>query len=1260
MRKKHSAKRLAAWLAMAAITVTAAAAGPSAYIPTDATGADIWCGTVSDNGLWALSETAGDESVDNPQSTGGTLIEVATGQSITIGAGADGVASVGDVTDDGMLVVGSLDGIPATWSRSTQSWTTLPLPSGYTYGSLLYVTPDGSRAIGYAGKSSDIYAACPVLYDLSTRQHIDLTNLPFFGMNGKTYTQNAPKNLAADGKSFVGMVGESFLMDRMVSDDENDGYVDGYGAVMWAYVYDIEAQTYTPIGWTLDSNNNFTEVHANSNFIDNVHVSPSGEWVTGALRLAIPVSGSDYANDVAVAFRYNTKTGSYEVFDGSDSDYDATGTAIDDAGTLYGCQPWENPYPTALVRQGKYWYSFDDIFSQVYNFNLITAIGENGDVTGRPANVSADGLTMCMINGSGIGYLLKLEENIANGASQVDLLSNFTASPVAGSALSRLKSTSVTFDRQIQLVGNPTNIKVLKSDGSTLISALATTKVLDSDTRTLSISFRTTLLDEGESYTIVIPAGIVALTDDSSVTNKEIRVSYTGRADKAVEIVSVSPANGSAQGFFDASSNPIILTFDCPVKLADSYTVGFYEGTYSTPKTTFTAQLGSDSRIVYLYPTSTQYMFVGSQYRVEVPEGLVTDYSDANPNAALTLTYEGSYERQVQAEGSTLFFADGSVSSYLTWITFDGDENTPATVPASWGFTAAAAWWGVTDDTGDLCFASHSMYTPAGQSDDWMMTPQLLIPDEKCQLSFDAQSYLKSKADYLKVYVYACDEIYNSLDKDLTATIRATADLVFNQQLWPGTSEEDLAGDWEHYVIDLDKYSGKYIYVAFVNDNTDQSAVFVDNVLVGRDLAYTASFRHSSTVVDLDKLTVEGAITITSETETYTGLKLRLLDSDEAEVDALEWANTTYQKGDVQNFSFTKALPLVKGASNTFTLEVTLGEETSTVTETVKDLMFEPTKRVVIEEYTGKSCGNCPLGILAMEKIEATYPGRVVPVILKCYESDPLGTNVQGYASYLDANAAPMGIVNRSMEWTSPMLSSDNFYYYSASQVGEDIESSELWYDQVTVALQTLADCDITIGDIYYSAASRSFTAPVTVRYAMNASQLSLKLFGVILEDNLSSRQRNYFATLEATGLGEWSAGGQYASNYVNYTFDNVARGVIGETYAGTSGLFPATIEAGENYTTELSGSLPTDIVNDKVDDAKLVVMLIDGNTSKVINAASAYITGVRGGVGNVVADDTEVTSPKGIWTLMGVQLPDDTTLQPGIYIIDGKKTIVK
>ncbi|MCC8038945.1 MAG: Omp28-related outer membrane protein [Bacteroidales bacterium] len=752
---------------------------------------------------------------------------------------------------------------------------------------------------------------------------------------------------------------------------------------------------------------------------------------------------------------------------------------------------------------------------------------------------------------------------------------------------------------------------------------------------------------------------MVALSDDSSVTNNEIRIAYTGRADKAVEIVSVSPANGSAQGFFDASSNPIILTFDSPVKLSDSYTVGFYEGNYSTPKTTFTAQVGSNSQVVYLYPTSAQYMFVGSQYRVEIPEGLVTDYSDTNPNAALTLTYEGSYERQVQAEGSTLFYADGSVSSYLTWITFDGDENTPATVPASWGFTAAAAWWGVTDDTGDLCFASHSMYTPAGQSDDWMMTPQLLIPDAKCQLSFDAQSYLKSKTDYLKVYVYACDDIYNTLDKDLTATIRANADLVFNQQLSPGDSEEDLVGDWEHFVIDLDRYEGKYIYVAFVNDNTDQSAVFVDNVLVGRDLAYTMSFRHSSTVVDLDYLLVEGTITITSETETYHNLRLNLLDGDGEWVQSLGWTDSSYQKGDTQNFLFSDPLYLKKGASNTFTVEVIFDEETSSVTETVKNMMFEPVKRVVIEEYTGKSCGNCPLGILAMEKIESTYPGLVVPVILKCYESDPLGTNVQGYASYLEANAAPMGIVNRSMEWTSPMLSSDNFYYYSASQVGEDIESSELWYDQVTVALQTLADCDITIGDINYSEASRSFTAPVTVRYAMNATQQSLKLFGVILEDNLSSRQRNYFATLEAEGLGEWSAGGQYASTYVYYNFDNVARGVIGETYAGTSGLFPSTIEAGEDYTTELSASLPSDIVNDKVDDAKLVVMLIDGNTGKVINAASSYITGVRGGVEDVVADK-EISGPKGIWTLMGVQLPDDAVLQPGIYIIDGKKTIVK
>ena len=71
-----------------------------------------------------------------------------------------------------------------------------------------------------------------------------------------------------------------------------------------------------------------------------------------------------------------------------------------------------------------------------------------------------------------------------------------------------------------------------------------------------------------------------------------------------------------------------------------------------------------------------------------------------------------------------------------------------------------------------------------------------------------------------------------------------------------------------------------------------------------------------------------------------------------------------------------------------------LDDVESTIAGGVSNLSFEPVKKIVVEEYSGRDCANCPLGILAMENLERTYPGRVIPVILRTYGSDPLGTGL--------------------------------------------------------------------------------------------------------------------------------------------------------------------------------------------------------------------------------------------------------------------------
>ena len=106
--------------------------------------------------------------------------------------------------------------------------------------------------------------------------------------------------------------------------------------------------------------------------------------------------------------------------------------------------------------------------------------------------------------------------------------------------------------------------------------------------------------------------------------------------------------------------------------------------------------------------------------------------------------------------------------------------------------------------------------------------------------------------------------------------------------------------------------------------------------------------------------------------------------------------------------------------------------------------------------------------------------------------------------------------------------------------------------------------------------------------------------------------------TVTDPNLGEWGAGGTYGSQYVMYTFDDVARGTYGATYNGTGGLIPAALTAGTEYKATLSGELTAQI--SVPDNCKLNVLAIDGNTNRVLTAERVKL-GDKSGVDDIVSD---------------------------------------
>jgi hypothetical protein len=962
------------------------------------------------------------------------------------------------------------------------------------------------------------------------------------------------------------------------------------------------------------------------------------------------IDGSEFPNEYYAAYSYNVEDGEIKVINQATADAGYMGVAIDNDGVVYGATPVGDPIREFYVRSGNYWFSFEQILTQYFGVDFADVTGY--DNTGTPIAVSEDGRRiLSMVDPRGSSYVVDLPVSLVEACKHINLLSSYSASPVSGSIFSKVHYVDVTFDRDIQVLGDVKSVVLKDSDGN--VCREASQAAVDGTGKTLNITFRSYTMEDGKTYTITIPAGTLCVDGDAERTNEEIVLTYTGRANEPVAVTTIYPASGTKLPKIDASESPILLTFNAIIALADDAEAYLYRDDQATPVATLNLA-SSDSRVA-VYPSNTQYLYAGSTYKVVVPAGSVTDITGNNGCAEITLTYEGTYERTISQTDGYLFQSDfdDMSTSLATFMLYEGDHNTPQSdLIDYYEFDADNTPWNFSihdsSTSTDYCAASHSMYTNGGRSDDWMVIPQLYLPDATCQLYFDAQSYRAATQDTLTVIVWASEEVYNVITDEVAQKMKSEGVVVFNERLSPGADIETLEGDWTNYYVSLKDFAGKSVYIAFVNRNEDASMVFVDNVKVVRDMKFSISLKTDAIVVAQTEQAISGTITIESQEDVYTAYSLVLKDGNGQEVDRITAAGVELKKGDKLPFEFEKKLPLTLAEINSFTITVTLGDYSEDVKSTIQNNAFRPTKRVVLEEFTGVTCGNCPLGILAIENLENTVGSQFIPISLHGYTGDPWATAVSGYASYLGFSAAPSGMVQRSGVISSPMYTGGGDYLLS----GPD---GDTWYDLVMAELEEVALADIS-AELIADTVKNTYSIPVSVKYPINATDLNLNIFAVVMEDNNTYFQENYFASTTNANLGEFGKGGKYGSTYAILQHNDVVRSVVGLSYAGTGGLLPQEMTAGQEYTATVYTAIPGVVT--KLQNTKVAVLLIDANTGALINASVAPVSygDATTGIENITSG---TAAPVEVYSLGGQRVATATSfaaaqrsLQPGIYVV--------
>lgn len=1167
--------------------------------------------SLSDNGLWA---TVGGTDTENTTIYAYPyLCNTQTGELIQLWDGDNVKGIANDVTNDGKIVVGVYNNGPAYYDVNQKKWIQLD-----GQGTPTCVTPDGKRIAGYymggddgggQGQSNEY----PVVWDLEDGKYV------YHEVSGKNglYAETFPNR---DKK---GNLTQMFRIENMSADGKILA-----GAINFVYVNDACYYVFNTETGETKYVDNLCFDSPSGGHIDESNMSNNGAYMTGH---AWVIEGDEYTS----AYRMDITNGTAELYNNFIDEQDRGGQAVSNTGTVFASSPAVNAMRYVYIKHGKLWLGLDEIMSGRYGINIYDKI--NQETTGYAVDVSDDEKVLLGMSApTGTGYIIRLPETFSEAASHIDPFDSYTVDPVSGSSFARFRQGTITFAKPTTIKSGATG-KLLDKNGGVFSTVNITP---NADGASFNLSALPKKFTPGEEYTLVLPAGTFYLSADDSYQNSEIRLTYIGREDTPVKVLQIMPDNDADVS--EISTNQMVrIGFDMNIKVntdeEGNAMVGYlYEADGTSPLCELVLSVNQNT--LGMAPALRRYLKKGIDYKVVLPADAVTDMMGDCGNEEITINYHGLYEPEPDESGDLFFdnFDDPS-TSMATYLLYEGDHNTPAATPAGWEFDADNNPWNFTlrdnEQSTDYYAASHSMYNPAGQSDDWMSLPQLQIDNADYYLSFNAQKYLSNKHDVLKVYVLAADEGYTTFTDALKERFLNEGDLVFEKELSFGKSQDNVSSDWTDdtkFELSLADYAGKSVYIAFVNQNYDESVIFLDSVRV----YYRGDFIFNSTtanaVVNQDYVTVSGQLNITGD-DTYNNITATLTAGDFTSKHTASGLNLT-KDSPAYTFEFPDELPLTVGEENDYTITIDVDGNKLSRSGSVKNLAFETTKRVVLEKATGLPCGFCPAGIEATEYISQLFGDKFIPVEI---HSSLMGTDpyaYDNYFSYFGFSALPQGIVNRRGTIYGPYATiTDPVSFESVYSFSGD-ETNTTWLDEVQSEFDEnpIADADVYLTKANYNTDSRQIEIEGNVNYAVNLNSVNQSVVFVITESGLAGTQKNYFVQEGYQAydgnkiLSDWYGPGITES--VPYAYDHVARRVVDDLYTGVPGLIPVTVEAGSPIPFTITRSAYDNVSN--YGKAELVAMLVDNNSNRVVNAVKVPFTvnGEYTGIGSVTTDGSDVS----------------------------------
>ncbi len=520
---------------------------------------------------------------------------------------------------------------------------------------------------------------------------------------------------------------------------------------------------------------------------------------------------------------------------------------------------------------------------------------------------------------------------------------------------------------------------------------------------------------------------------------------------------------------------------------------------------------------------------------------------------------------------------DGGIPSDFTLI--DADGNTPSPDLSKYGFSVGTPWVAYyVEKEQNFVAASTSWYEKSGTSSDWLILPPITVGSAESVVSWRAKATDSRYSDGYAVYV-TTGEGLSVADFDTSAPLFST---------------KAEASAWTRHSISLAQYAGQTVRIAFVNNSTDCSVLYLDDIFAGKPKAARVVLEMPYVVKPTDKVTVKGSVATDLDTVVkgftvgyeYGGSK-----------HTKTFADAEIAPDSIYAFEFAPDSAVALGTAATVSVWAEYGGDSSTVERTLQSR----SQKMVVEELTGSWCGYCVRGTVNMKHMLQKHPDTFIGIAV--HSGDFL--SVDDYSLYVYTLASKAGNVGYPCSVTGRDYT-----------MGTGVDQWNELYDYITAQ-----PIEATVGlSIEPTGIDGEYTATSSVVFNAQSLGSRYRLAYAIMEndvyepDDARYRQHNSYAG-GTTPMDGYENLDEYVTDY---HFEHVARGTIGEP-EGIGGSLPEYIEAGKEYEHKVTFQLPDAVLN--ADNVQVVAMIVDTRDNTIVNADRVNLTGTQAYIAHTRSD---------------------------------------